>query len=309
MRFALFFLQLLGDYFHFRKTYRKFILPMKQAGMIEAAAYPKSLNYRLRNYATVIAAFFGGQLFRLYDQKKTAENTRLMSACFAASAVFDAFFDEGENTKTLKRILKGENPAPKSSLEALAINLYKEINTLSKKRGQKIFETALQLFDAQETQNKFQETFKPKPHTEDTHTLKRSNDAKGGLGALIYRFAIAEETSKTEEKCFAELGAMVQYCDDVFDMQRDLKSGQISPVLLKPSFEAMEQELSIRSEACFAQMESLNMQKRRIRAFLYGFRLYTKMTQKKIRAISKKCNGDIKAVEFLDLKAFDMSFL
>ncbi len=306
MRFALFFLQLLGDYFHFRKTYRKFILPMKQAGMIEAAAYPKSLNYQLRNYATVIAAFFGGQLFRLYDQKKSVENTRLMSACFAASAVFDAFFDEKENTKTLKSILRGEITKPESSLEALAINFYKEINAQSKKRGQKIFETALQLFDAQETQNKFQVNFKPKPHTEDTNTLKRSNDAKGGLGALIYRFAITEEITKTEEKCFADLGAMVQYCDDVFDMQRDLKSGQISPVLLKPSFEAMEQELSMRSEACFAQMESLNLQKRRIHAFLYGFRLYTKMTQKKIRTIAKKCKGDIKGIELLDPKVFDI---
>lgn len=309
MRFALFFLQLLGDYFHFRKTYRKFIVPMTRANKLAAEDYPKSLNYRLKNYSTVIAAFFGGQLFRLYDQKKTVENTRLMSACFAASAVFDAFFDDGENTKTLKRILKGEITKPESSLEALAINLYQEINMLSKKRGQKIFETALKLFDAQEIQDHFQVNFNPKPHTEDTNTLKRSNDAKGGLGALIYRIAITEEISKTEEKCFTDLGAMVQYCDDVYDMQRDLKSGQISPVLLMPSFEAMEQELSIRTEACFAQMESLNMQKRRIRVFLYGFRLYTKMTQKKIRAISKKCNGDIKAVEFLDPKAFDMSFL
>ena len=176
---------------------------------------------KITNYYGIGSPVLAGEGISGFLNKTISDSERKSLTFMAAiTGLFDDFFDR--SNQSLERI-KGlmtlnEDIIASNSHEKLFQDLVKSIlqTVKDKKRVQ---EYAEKVFLAQV------ESLKQKEKSLSWDELFYITYQKGGESLLFYRCSFDDEISPEEEKCLFKIGGLVQICNDVFDVSKDLKEG------------------------------------------------------------------------------------
>ena len=176
---------------------------------------------KITNYYGIGSPVLAGEGISGFLNKIISDSERKSLTFMAAiTGLFDDFFDR--SNQSLERI-KGlmtldEEIIASTSHEKLFQDLVKSVlyTVKDKKRVQ---EYAEKVFLAQV------ESLKQKEQSLTWDELFSITYQKGGDSLLFYRCSFDDEISPQEERCLFKIGGLVQICNDVFDVSKDLKEG------------------------------------------------------------------------------------
>ncbi|MEI8203133.1 MAG: hypothetical protein WCH34_08995 [Bacteroidota bacterium] len=188
----------------------------------ETAILPqeKLLLKRIPSYAVHIGGYFGEVLCTLYGIKFDKE-LRLRFARFAAcTPLFDGLFDDlkGEPGHLKTLFDESQNKSPKNTIEEVFIKLSSPLSPVM--RSNPFFNEMLEkMFEAQKR------SLQQKSQTSSIEEIKNITFEKGGTGALLFLSLLESKPEKALIEAIYKVGAWVQVCDDVFDIERDRQEG------------------------------------------------------------------------------------
>lgn len=176
---------------------------------------------KITNYYGIGSPVLAGEgMANLLDTSIKDNERKVLTLMAAITGLFDDFFDRSalasDRIKGLMNL--SADSTPENAHEHLFHDLVSEIiaNSEDKKR---LFEYAAKVFDAQvlslkqkEIETSWQELF--------DITYK-----KGGVSLLFYRCSFANSITEQEEQCLLRIGGLIQVCNDIFDVNKDIKEG------------------------------------------------------------------------------------
>jgi hypothetical protein len=182
--------------------------------------------YRIKDYSVRISALCICIFKDIYKErldKQTQNNIVLFSAFIP---VFDDICDNTLLSKAeIKQIFK--NPElfiPENKKEEAAFNLFKILyNELGQNKIKKIWHSIYKVFLIQ---------FISKQQKSDKisfETLNKITNLKGGYSLLLCRNLTNIAIKEKEYDIYMQIGAYLQWLDDIFDISNDLKDGLFTP--------------------------------------------------------------------------------
>lgn len=199
----------------------------------------RRLRYRVKNYTTVLAPFFGSLLFRLHRLKPDRERRRLLAMAGAATAFFDMIYDE---KWTQEKIITFPPVPGIDPIGKLICELYDRIMQKAP-----MPESLLQWINKMsqiEKESCGQKGILSRAEIEEITFLK------GGAGLMIFRLLVPAEITPTEEQALMKAGALIQLMDDMADVWQDIQEKITTPA----SFYSTPASLADHIEAGFSEI-------------------------------------------------------
>lgn len=176
---------------------------------------------KITNYYGIGSPVLAGEgLARLLGKKVGIKERKTLTLMAAITGLFDDFFDR--SSQSLERIkglmlLSPETP-PQNAHESLFHDLVTEILSLSN-NDKRLYDYANKVFEAQVG------SLKQKSGDTNWEELFNITYQKGGESLLFYRCSFPDEISPQETECLLKIGGLIQVCNDIFDVNKDIKEG------------------------------------------------------------------------------------
>lgn len=176
---------------------------------------------KITNYYGIGSPVLAGEgLARLLNTTIGLEERKVLTLMAAITGLFDDFFDR--SSQSLSRIkglmnLSTETP-PQNAHESLFYDLVSEILSVSS-NDKRLHEYAQRVFDAQVL------SLKQKEANTTWQELFDITYKKGGESLLFYRCPFSPTISEQETQCLLKIGGLIQVCNDIFDINKDIKEG------------------------------------------------------------------------------------
>jgi len=176
---------------------------------------------KITNYYGIGSPVLAGEgLAKLLGKKIDLKERKLLTLMAAITGLFDDFFDRSFQSKErIKGLMElSENTPPQNAHERLFVDLVKETISLSD-NPKRLYEHAYRVFNAQV------ESLKQKQTDTTWEELFDITFKKGGESLLFYRCSFVNEISNQETQCLLKIGGLIQVCNDIFDVNKDIKEG------------------------------------------------------------------------------------
>ncbi len=176
---------------------------------------------KITNYYGIGSPVLAGEgLAKLLGKKIELKERKLLTLMAAITGLFDDFFDRSFQSKErIKGLMElSENTPPQNAHERLFTDLVKETVSLSD-NPKRLYEHAYRVFNAQV------ESLKQKQAETTWEKLFDITFKKGGESLLFYRCSFVNEISDQEAQCLLKIGGLIQVCNDIFDVNKDIKEG------------------------------------------------------------------------------------
>ncbi len=184
-------------------------------GSLEAADFTKTTQY----YSLAVPAIFGDSICALRGFKMSKKERRALTYQGAMSGLFDDFFDKYDmgDEQVMALLEKPDEHKGESSAEKLFLIFYK--NALANAPDPVLFLKYLrEVYQVQVESRKQTRPGLTKNEILDI-TLK-----KGGVSILFYRAGMLHPFADNEEKAVHQIGGLMQFGNDIFDMYKDYKT-------------------------------------------------------------------------------------
>jgi len=173
-----------------------------------------------RYYGLAVPAILGEAFCILHGRKMTNRERWAATAQGAMTGLFDDFFDKDFLTDdAVKQLMSNPDADNSQRSNEQLFNRFYSI-ALQHCADPLLLRNSLEkVYDAQ-VKSKTQSNGKLS-----TESLQSITFEKGGLSLLFYRSAFQPPLTSTEETLFYELGAVMQLCNDIFDVYKDREAG------------------------------------------------------------------------------------
>tara|TARA_Y100000739_G_C20590854_1_gene457806 strand:+ start:251 stop:1240 length:990 start_codon:yes stop_codon:yes gene_type:complete len=176
---------------------------------------------KITNYYGIGSPVLAGEgIAHLLNVRVGKKERKTLTLMAAITGLFDDFFDRSYDSPIrIKGLMSLSNEIPpKNAHEKLFCDLVREILLISPDK-KRLNEFANRVFDAQVL------SLKQKELSTDWEELFNITYKKGGESLLFYRCSFATEISEQEIECLLKIGGLIQVCNDVFDINKDIKEG------------------------------------------------------------------------------------
>ena len=202
----------LHEYLHpFLSKYHK-----KYDGSLTEYDFEKITNY----YGVGSPVLAGEGIANLLNVKVGIRERKTLTLMAAITGLFDDFFDRSyESPDRIKGLMSlSPETLPQNAHERLFCDLVQEILLISPNK-KRLYEFAERVFEAQV------ESLKQKDPNTKWDDLFSITYKKGGESLLFYRCSFSTEISLQEIECLLKIGGLIQVCNDIFDVNKDIKEG------------------------------------------------------------------------------------
>ncbi len=199
---------------------------------------------RIPTYAVHVAGYFGEVLCTLYGIKFERELRNRFVLLGACTPLIDGLFDDLNcDPNHLKALIRqSENNSSVNSIEAVFLQLSAPLIPFIEANS--FFAIMIdRMFEAQKMS--LEQKNKGLSEEKITHLTYE----KGGAGALLFLSLMVSEADEELRDAIFKIGAWVQVCDDVFDIERDRKEGIMTlpiiwnnPLLIKKNVKHLQEE-------------------------------------------------------------------
>lgn len=176
---------------------------------------------KITNYYGVGSPVLAGEGISIMHNEVFDSKTReILTLMGAITGLYDDFFDRSNHSiEDIKKLSSVENNFNgHSTHEKLFRELsFKIFNLVSDK--QRLLLYSDKVFVAQK------ESIKQKDDNTPISELKNISFKKGGESLLFYRCSFAKHISEEEQEILFQIGGFVQLCNDIFDINKDIKEG------------------------------------------------------------------------------------
>lgn len=176
---------------------------------------------KITNYYGVGSPVLAGEAIAKFLGKEISHNERwVLTAMAAITGLFDDFFDAKNTpiTHIKALIFSQQNEVATNAHEALFVELVQSIKKTINNE-QRLLNRAQNVLQAQIN------SLKQKDTSTSWEGLLALTYRKGAESLIFYRCAFDDEIAEKELKCLEKIGGLVQICNDVFDVNKDLKEG------------------------------------------------------------------------------------
>ncbi|MGC8864186.1 MAG: hypothetical protein ACP5O2_00540 [Bacteroidales bacterium] len=184
----------------------------------------RHLRYRVKNYTTILAPFFGSLLFRLHRLKPNKQQRRLLAMVGAATAFFDLIYDE--NWAQGQKITFPPSPGS-DPIGRLVFRLYQLI--MKDAPMQQPLLHWINYISQIEQESCSQKSLLTQAEIEEI-TFR-----KGGAGLMVFRLLVPVEITYPEEQALMKVGALIQLMDDMADVWQDIQERITTPASFYPT--------------------------------------------------------------------------
>ncbi len=176
---------------------------------------------KITNYYGIGSPVLAGEgLARLLDCQVGKKERKTLTLMAAITGLFDDFFDRSFQSKErIKGLMNlSEDTPPQNAHERLFYDLVSEILKLSDD-PKRLYQYANRVFEAQVS------SLKQKANETSWDELFDITYKKGGESLLFYRCSFPAPISEQESECLLKIGGLIQVCNDIFDVNKDIKEG------------------------------------------------------------------------------------
>jgi hypothetical protein len=223
-------------------------------------------RHRLREYL-LLGSALGDTFCVLRGGAMSREESAAFLHLSLLAPFYDDLFDAGEFSET--RILEiMENPLdcqPADFFEALLIQALATVHTHAPDR-KRFHEKFLDLFEAQK-EDMAGASGAAAPTADPRASLK-----KGGVSAQLYRSLLRHPLRPGEDEAFFHLGSLIQFMDDLFDVQEDHRFGRSTFVTQSRDMGELAKWYARETGECLARFQALSYRPGDLRRFLFRVR-------------------------------------
>ena len=233
----------------------------------EGKAMPEVYRKRFRLYAIMGAVL--GEWMSLLTGKSLTQKERHIAMYFCAlTPVFDDLIDDyNYSAEDIYRLCKGE-ARDGDLLEKICIHFYEKLKTLTQKSDNELlneyFEKVLdyQIRSRAQINGSLSDT-----------ELTEIMYAKGGYSILYFKSIMDNGVQQNEEKTLFNIGALIQFVNDIFDVYKDLQGSiQTLPNATK-DIKILENQYANLLDDTIKTCYTLPYHRLRIRCFLLSLML------------------------------------
>jgi len=197
------------------------ILPLVQEAIASGdRSVDEADRKKIKDYYGLAVPAILGETFCALRGTNMSGRERMSSTCQGAmTGLFDDFFDKQDLPEAaLKALLEGQQANGDSSNEKLFLHFYN--TALSNCSDPATMKKRLwQVYEAQVESKKQAGTFLTESEIKDITIIK------GAYSLLFYRAAFDHALSPAEEAMLYQVGALMQLCNDIFDVYKDQQQG------------------------------------------------------------------------------------
>lgn len=200
------------EYLHpFLSKYHK-----ENDGSLSEYDFEKITNY----YGIGSPVLAGESLAHLLNIKVGLKERKTLTLMAAITGLFDDFFDRSYQSSDRIKGLMSLSPdfPPQNAHEKLFCDLVQEILLISSDK-KRLNEFANRVFEAQVL------SLQQKKKDSKWEELLSITFKKGGESLLFYRCSFPEKILDQEIECLRRIGGLIQVCNDIFDVNKDIKEG------------------------------------------------------------------------------------
>ena len=176
---------------------------------------------KITNYYGIGSPVLAGEgIAQLLSTKVGIKERKILTLMAAITGLFDDFFDPtSQSHNRIKGLMDlSPNTPPKNAHEKLFVDLVSEIISLSEDK-KRLYRHAERVFDAQVL------SLKQKSSESSWQDLFNITYQKGGESLLFYRCSFLPAITEQETQCLLKVGGLIQVCNDIFDVNKDIKEG------------------------------------------------------------------------------------
>ncbi len=176
---------------------------------------------KITNYYGIGSPVLAGEgIAHLLNVKVGIKERKTLTLMAAITGLFDDFFDRSyQSSERIKGLMKlSPEIRPQNAHEKLFCDLVQEILIISPDK-KRLNEFANRVFEAQV------HSLKQKDPSTAWEELFNITYKKGGESLLFYRCSFSETISEQEMECLLKIGGLIQVCNDIFDVNKDIKEG------------------------------------------------------------------------------------
>lgn len=176
---------------------------------------------KITNYYGIGSPVLAGEsIAHLLNIKVGSTERKTLTLMAAITGLFDDFFDRSYQSSDRIKGLMSLSPEcpPQNSHEKLFCDLVREILLISPDK-KRLNEFANRVFEAQVL------SLEQKNKNSKWEDLLRITYKKGGESLLFYRCSFSNQISDQEIECLLRIGGLIQVCNDIFDINKDIKEG------------------------------------------------------------------------------------
>ena len=176
---------------------------------------------KITNYYGIGSPVLAGEgIADLLNVKVGTQERKSLTLMAAITGLFDDFFDRSYESSGRIKGLMSLSPKikPQNAHEKLFCDLVSEILLISPDK-KRLNEFANRVFEAQVL------SLKQKDPSTEWQELFNITYKKGGESLLFYRCCFPNVISEQEIECLLKIGGLIQVCNDIFDVNKDIKEG------------------------------------------------------------------------------------
>lgn len=176
---------------------------------------------KIRKYYGLAVPAILGEAFSVLRRRELSDSERLAATCQGIiTGIFDDFFDDGNLSQDYidNMVSIPELISPQTSNEKLFIDFY--LLVLSKALYPNDVKRLMLLVNKNQIESVEQED----PEISHKRIWEITKD-KGGNSVLFYRAAMDNSPDKNETEAMFQLGSLMQYENDIFDVYKDYNDG------------------------------------------------------------------------------------
>lgn len=258
------------------------------------AMFPKNMVEKMQWY---IAEFlFVGEAFNtLLDRELTHEQKEIYVRLGILIALCDLMIDDASLEIVDVELLKhpGKNPKQGNEIHKLYASLYHQfVDSLPSEVKQQALHYYELMFDAQ-VRSKRQ--FDPNISTREVDEICSE---KCGYSMLLLMVIISHEISAKEVQAFYEVGAFIQFCNDVQDLHKDLQKGMRTFASVRPNIETIAHDLEQQRAMAFSLVKATTLDEKRKDDFLFVIFVMYQAILVKLEIFSRLCGNQFTWEQF-----------
>jgi len=176
---------------------------------------------KITNYYGIGSPVLAGEgIAHLLNVKVGTRERKTLTLMAAITGLFDDFFDRSyQSSDRIKGLMKlSPEFRPQNAHEKLFCDLVQEILIISPDK-KRLNDFANRVFEAQVN------SLKQKDPSTTWEELFNITYKKGGESLLFYRCSFSKTISEQEMECLLKIGGLIQVCNDIFDINKDIKEG------------------------------------------------------------------------------------
>lgn len=255
----------------------------------------KKFNFKKLKLYSRVATIGLASLEHLTDRKATDfQKKSMLIGCAIAPLIDDLMDEKGYSATEIQQILSKNRPRGTVE-ERVCIGLLEDLERFAPGLGESEIWTKAIAYQIKSNQTIDQ--------TIDQNSLVDNCFGKGGFGLLLGILASFPEliSTKNERDAFFNVGALIQFVDDLFDVWKDREDGQQTLVTNAVEIQVLSKLFNEKLAETNLHLSSLPLPKPKINTFIFALKCYTslgKIALTQLHNLQKSIGEDFNNLNF-----------